>query len=186
MKRFVLLWSKVAEHFVLEISELFCWKSLLFRGIFCFEFWRWGDYFFHPPGASESCSLGSWQNETDLNWLKNQEKMVGEREILASLVEFKQHSMAETIRNEKEEKKLKPRGQVWRKKDTVLSRMNDIFHFLIKLWRFHSEYFSWWFSGTIHLDIWLCTQTFTLFFTFLLPAHFLTNGLFNRLVQGKW
>ena len=47
---------------------------------------------------------------------------------------------------------------------TVLSRMNDIFHFLIKLWRFHSEYFSWWFSGTIHLDIWLCTQTFTLFF----------------------
>ena len=49
--------------------------------------------------------------------------------------------------------------------DTVLSRMNDIFHFLIKLWRFHSEYFSWWFSGTIHLDIWLCTQMFTLFFS---------------------
>ena len=47
----------------------------------------------------------------------------------------------------------------------MLSRMNDIFHFLIKLWRFHSEYFSWWFSGTIHLDIWLCTQMFTLFFS---------------------
>ena len=99
LKRFVLLWSKVAEHFVLKISELFCWKSLLFRGIFCFEFWRWGDYFFHPPGASESCSLGSWQNETDLNWLKNQVKVVGEREILASLVEYKHNSMAETIWN---------------------------------------------------------------------------------------
>ena len=33
----------------------------------------------------------------DLNWLKNQVKLVGEREILASLIEFKHHSMAETI-----------------------------------------------------------------------------------------
>ena len=41
------------------------------------------------------------QIETDFNWLKNQVKVVGEREILASLVEFKHHSMAETIRNEK-------------------------------------------------------------------------------------
>ena len=30
--------------------------------------------------------------------------MVGEREILASLVEFKHYSMAEVIQNEKEEK----------------------------------------------------------------------------------
>ena len=44
--------------------------------------------------------------------LKNQVKVVGEREILASLVEFKHHLMAETIRNEKEEKKLKPRRHV--------------------------------------------------------------------------
>ena len=34
-------------------------------------------------------------------------KVVGEREILASLVEFKHHLMAETIRNEKGEKKTK-------------------------------------------------------------------------------
>ena len=34
-------------------------------------------------------------------------KVVGEREILASLVEFKHHSMAGTIRNKKEEKKTK-------------------------------------------------------------------------------
>ena len=50
--------------------------------------------------------------------------------------------------------------------------MNDIFHFLIKLWRFHSEYLSWWFSGTIHLDIWLCTQTFTLFSLFCFQPIF--------------
>ena len=31
--------------------------------------------------------------------------MVGEKEILASLIEFKHHSMAETLQNEKEEKK---------------------------------------------------------------------------------
>ena len=34
-------------------------------------------------------------------------KVVGEREILASLVEFKHHSKAETIWNKKEEKKTK-------------------------------------------------------------------------------
>ena len=67
---------------------------------------------FHQAGASKSFCLRSCQNETDLNWLKNQVKVVGEKEILASLVEFKHHSMAEMIRNEKEEKKLKPRGQV--------------------------------------------------------------------------
>jgi len=52
------------------------------------------------------------ESESGQNWLKNQVKVVCEREILASLVEFKHHSMAETIRNEKEEKKLKPRRQV--------------------------------------------------------------------------
>ena len=35
---------------------------------------------------------------------------MGEREILASLVEFKHHLMAETIRNEKEEKKNESQG----------------------------------------------------------------------------
>ena len=43
--------------------------------------------------------------------------MEGEREILASLVEFKHHSMAETIRNEKEEKKTKAEVQGLTKKD---------------------------------------------------------------------
>ena len=52
------------------------------------------------------------ESESGQNWLKNQVKVVCEREILASLVEFKHNSMAETIRNEKEEKKLKPRRQV--------------------------------------------------------------------------
>ena len=52
------------------------------------------------------------ESESGQNWLKNQVKVVCEREILASLVEFKHHLMAETIRNKKEEKKLKPRGQV--------------------------------------------------------------------------
>ena len=60
----------------------------------------------------------SCQNETDLNWLKNQVKIVGEREILASLVEFKLHSMAETIRrNEKGEKKTKAEAPSLTKKD---------------------------------------------------------------------
>ena len=44
-------------------------------------------------------------------------KVVGEREILASLVEFKLHSMAETIRNEKEEKKTKAKAPGLTKKD---------------------------------------------------------------------
>ena len=48
---------------------------------------------------------------------KNQVKVVGEREILASLVEFKHHSMAETIRNEKEEKKTKAKAPGLTKKD---------------------------------------------------------------------
>ena len=47
------------------------------------------------------------ESESGQNFVKNQVKVVGEREILASLVEFKHHSMAETIRNEKEEKKTK-------------------------------------------------------------------------------
>ena len=55
--------------------------------------------------------------ETDLNWFINQVKVVGEREILASLVEFKHHSMAEMIRNEKEEKKTKAEVQGLTKKD---------------------------------------------------------------------
>ena len=43
--------------------------------------------------------------------------MVGEREILASLVEFKHHSMAETIRNKKEEKKTKAEVSGLKKED---------------------------------------------------------------------
>ena len=43
--------------------------------------------------------------------------MVCEREILASLVEFKHHSMAEMIRNEKEEKKTKAEVPGLMKKD---------------------------------------------------------------------
>ena len=47
-----------------------------------------------------------------LNWLRNHVKVVGEKEILASLVEFKHHSMAETIRDKNEDKKLKSKRQV--------------------------------------------------------------------------
>ena len=43
--------------------------------------------------------------------------MVREREILASLVEFKHHSMAETIQNKKEEKKTKAEAPGFTKKD---------------------------------------------------------------------
>ena len=43
--------------------------------------------------------------------------MVGEREIQASLVEFKHNSMAETIRNKKEEKKTKAKAPGLMKKD---------------------------------------------------------------------
>ena len=50
------------------------------------------------------------ESESGQNWLKNQVKVVCEREILASLVELKHHSMAETIRNEKEEKKTKAKA----------------------------------------------------------------------------
>ena len=64
-----------------------------------------------------SCCLQSCQTETDLNWFKNQVKVVGEREILASLVEFKHHLMAEMVRNEKEEKKTKAEVPGLTKKD---------------------------------------------------------------------
>ena len=64
---------------------------------------------FYKAGASESCCLGSCQTETELDWLRNHVKVVGEREILASLVEFKHHLLAETIRKENEEKKQKSR-----------------------------------------------------------------------------
>ena len=57
------------------------------------------------------------ESESGQNWLKNQVKVVCEREILASLVEFKHHSMAETIRNEKEEKKTKAKAPGLTKKD---------------------------------------------------------------------
>ena len=43
--------------------------------------------------------------------------MVGEREILASLIEFKHHLMAETRRNKKEEKKTKAEAPGLAKKD---------------------------------------------------------------------
>ena len=43
--------------------------------------------------------------------------MVGEREILASFVEFKHHSMAEMIQNKKEEKKTKAEAPGFTKKD---------------------------------------------------------------------
>ena len=57
------------------------------------------------------------ESESGQNFVKNQVKVVGEREILASLVEFKHHSMAETIRNEKEEKKTKAKAPGLTKKD---------------------------------------------------------------------
>ena len=57
------------------------------------------------------------ESESGQNWLKNQVKVVCEREILASLVEFKHHSMAETIQNEKEEKKTKAEAPGLTKKD---------------------------------------------------------------------
>ena len=57
------------------------------------------------------------ESESGQNWLKNQVKVVCEREILASLVEFKHHSMAETIQNEKEEKKTKAKAPGLTKKD---------------------------------------------------------------------
>ena len=44
-------------------------------------------------------------------------KVVGERKILASLVEFKHHSIAEMIRKEKKEKKTKVKAPVKTKQD---------------------------------------------------------------------
>jgi len=43
-------------------------------------------------------------------------KVVGERKILATLVEFKYHMMAETIQKEKKEKKTKVKAPVMKKK----------------------------------------------------------------------
>ena len=84
---------------------------------------------------------------TDLNWFKNQVKVVGEREILASLVEFKHHSMAETIRNEKEEKKTKAEAPGLTKKDkkhqtsnlNIFSSAKAAVMEIINLW--HLEWF---------------------------------------------
>ena len=59
---------------------------------------------------------GCCQTETDLDWLRNHVKVVGEREILASLVEFKHHLIAETIRKENEDKKPKVKVPVMTKK----------------------------------------------------------------------
>ena len=50
--------------------------------------------------------------------------MVGEREILDSLVEFKHHSMAETILNEKGEKKTKAEARGLTKKDKKYQTSN--------------------------------------------------------------
>ena len=44
-------------------------------------------------------------------------KVVGERKILASLVEFKHHLKAETIRKEHEEKKTKVKAPVMTKQE---------------------------------------------------------------------
>ena len=44
-------------------------------------------------------------------------KVVGERKILASLVKFKHHLMAETIRKEKKEKKTKVKAPAMTKQD---------------------------------------------------------------------
>ena len=52
--------------------------------------------------------------------------MVGEREILASLVEFKHHSMAEMIRNEKEEEKTKVDALCLTKKDKKAPNFKEI------------------------------------------------------------
>ena len=43
-------------------------------------------------------------------------KVVGEREMFASLVEFKHYSMADLIRKEKEENKIKVKAPVKAKK----------------------------------------------------------------------
>jgi len=43
-------------------------------------------------------------------------KVVGEREILASLVALKHYSIAEMIRKENEKKKQKSRRPLWQKK----------------------------------------------------------------------
>ena len=72
-----------------------------------------------------SCCLGSCQTETDLDWLRNHVKVVGERKILASLVEFKHNLMAETIRKEHEEKKTKVKAPVMTKQDKKHQTSNN-------------------------------------------------------------
>ena len=66
---------------------------------------------------SDSCCLGSCQTKTDLDWLRNHVKVVGERKILAIFVAVKLYSMAEMIQKENEKKKKKKsRRQLRRKK----------------------------------------------------------------------
>ena len=60
---------------------------------------------------------GCCQTETDLDWLRNHVKVVGERKILVSIVEFKQYWMAETIQKEHEEKTTKVKAPVMMKQD---------------------------------------------------------------------
>ena len=70
---------------------------------------------------------GCCQTETDLDWLRNHVKVVGERKILASLVEFKYNLMAETIRKEKKEKKTEVKAPVMTKQDKKHpTSINDI------------------------------------------------------------
>ena len=52
-------------------------------------------------------------------------KVVGERKILASLVEFKHNLMAETIRKEHEEKKTKVKAPVMTKQDKKHQTSNN-------------------------------------------------------------
>ena len=60
----------------------------------------------------DSCSLCSCQTKTDLVWLRNHVKVVGEREILAIFVAVQLYSMAEMIRKENEKEKTKVKAPV--------------------------------------------------------------------------
>ena len=62
------------------------------------------------------------ESESGQNFVKNQVKVVGEREILASLVEFKHNSMAETIQNKTEEKKTKAMASCLTKREKTKCR----------------------------------------------------------------
>ena len=70
----------------------------------------------HKERERESCLLGSCQTKTDLYWLRNHVKVLGEREILASLVALKRYSIGEMIRKENE-KKTKVKVPVKKKKN---------------------------------------------------------------------